>query len=342
LGVLYGFFGQYEKAITETQEAIRLEATVPAGYSNLEGFYTRLNRLDEAKAVYEQARARGLSFPDFHLDLYWIGFLQGDAEAMTREVSQARENPGIQTEMLNIQSNTEAFRGRLGSARALTRRALESATRAGLKGVAGTVQAEGALREALFGNAAMARKESAAAVTRSSGMNVRVIAALAMAQTGEVASAERLAVELAREYPLSTLVQFSYLPTVHAEIELSRGNPARALELLETAASHELGSWSGDSPMALFPAYVRGRAFLRAGNPSEAVREFQKIIDHPGIVLNSPQGALARLGLARAHSLAGDTAKARQAYQDFLTLWKDGDPDIPILQEAKTEYARLN
>jgi eukaryotic-like serine/threonine-protein kinase len=211
-----------------------------------------------------------------------------------------------------------------------------SAERAEEKEVAAGYQADAALREALFGNAAEARQRAVGAQALSNGRDVQYGAALALALAGDGSRAQALVNDLGKRFPLDTIVQFNYLPTIHAQLTLSRNDSSKAVDALHTAAPYELGAGGG-----LYAVYVRGGAYLAAHQGSEAAAEFQKILDHRGIVVNTPIGALAHLGLARAYALQADTAKARAAYQDFLTLWKDADPDVPILKEAKAEYAKL-
>jgi predicted Zn-dependent protease len=214
---------------------------------------------------------------------------------------------------------------------------VQSAIQAEGKESAAGWQASGALREAECGNREEARRQSAAALTLSAGRNVQTIAALALAGANDAARAQAIVTELQEKFPSDTMLQSYWLPTIRAAIELDRKNPSGALERLQGAASYDLGADG-----SLYPAYVRGQAFLMMHQGSAAAAEFYKIIKHPGIVWNSTTGALAKLGLARAYALQGDSAKARAAYLDFLNLWKDADPDIPILKQAKAEYARLN
>jgi len=229
--------------------------------------------------------------------------------------------------------------------RELSGRAVASAERAGEKETAGGYQAEAALREAFFGNAAYARRQAAAGLALSTDKDLQYEAALALAFAGDAGRAQALADDLGKRFSEATIVQFNYLPTLHAQLALSRTDASKAIEVLQAVqqtgigvrnAPYELGSYG-----ALCPVFVRGEAYLAAHQGSEAVAEFQKILDHRGIVLNEPIGALAHLQIGRAYAMQGDTAKAKAAYQDFLTLWKNADPDIPILKEAKAEYAKL-
>jgi len=202
-----------------------------------------------------------------------------------------------------------------------------------------------ALREALFGNADEAKRRAASAIGRSSGRDVQYGAALALAFAGDDRQTQAVIDDLGKRLPEDTLVQFNYLPALNAKLALSRGNPSEAIEILRAATPYELGQTTGSSIYgwtALYPVFVRGQAYLAAHQGTEAAGEFQKILDHGGIVTTEPIGALAHLGLARAYVLQGDTAKAKAAYQNFLTLWKNADPDIPILIAAKSESAKLH
>jgi tetratricopeptide (TPR) repeat protein len=251
-------------------------------------------------------------------------------------------NAGGADVLISDQSDTSAYHGRLREARSLSQRAVEVAKRADAKEEAAVWQANAALREAELGNPVEARKNTTAALALSAGRDVAVLAALALARAGDTAEAQKLVEKLDKENPLSTLIQGYWLPTIRAAVELNRGNTERALALLQASSAFEQGEPAPFLVLGtMYPMYVRGEAYLKAGQGRQAAVEFQKILDHRGIVLNFPLGALSHLQLARAYRLAGDTAKARSAYQDFFALWKDADPDIPILREAKAEYAKL-
>jgi predicted Zn-dependent protease len=218
---------------------------------------------------------------------------------------------------------------------------VESANRNDARETAAVWQVDAALREAQFGNPAQARQAADAALRLAAGRDVQVLTALALAQAGEIPQAQRLVDKLNSNFPLNTILQNYWLPTIQAELELRRGNTARAIEGLQAASAYELGQVPPLTSASMYPVYVRGQVYLKAGQGQQAAAEFQKIVDHPGVVLNFPLGALARLGLGRAYALAGDKTKEKAAYQDFLALWKDADPDIPILKEAKAEYEKL-
>jgi eukaryotic-like serine/threonine-protein kinase len=273
--------------------------------------------------------------------MYHLGFVRGDAGQLEREATWAAGRAGQEDFLLSAQSDTEAYYGRLRKARELSGRAAESAQRDDAKETAASWQAIAAFREAEFGNFQQARQTAATALKSSSGIHVEKMAALAFARAGDPPRAEAIATKLAKSYPENTLLNSYWLATVRAAIELDRSHPKQALKLLQPAAAYELGYSFPLQVGLLYPAYVGGEAHLRAREGKEAGAEYQKLLDYPGIVLNSATGALARLGLARSYALQGDTAKARVAYRDFLALWKDADPDIPILKEAKAEYAKL-
>ncbi|HVN78584.1 MAG TPA: hypothetical protein VMW38_06265 [Terriglobia bacterium] len=309
-------------------------------YGNLGAAYMALNRLDEAEAVYKQAEERRLETELLLQGRYCLAFLKGDAAQMAQLGSAAMGKPGSEDLLLAAQADTEGWYGKLKKAQELTRQAMESAQRNNAQESAAGYQAAAALREAESGNREQARAEANAALKLAPNRDVRAIAALALARAGDAAGVEKLVAELDKTFPLDTLVQRYWLPAIRAGVALERKDPNRAIELLKVASTVEL---SAPMNLAIFlcPIYLRGEAYLMLDDGNRAAAEFQKFIGHRGLVANFPWGALARLGLARAYSMQGDTAKARTAYQDFLTPWKDADPDIPILKEAKAEYAKL-
>jgi tetratricopeptide (TPR) repeat protein len=336
LGAIYSSLGQYDKALAERREALRIDPGSGLDYAGLVGCYLDLNRLEEARATAEEAQANKLDSPDLRFNLYQLAFLHNDAARMAQQVAWSAGKPGVEDILLANETDTAAYSGRLRKAREFSRRAKASAERAEEKETAAGYDADAAVQEALFGNAAEARQHAATALGLSTGRDVQNGAALALALAGDASRAQPLADDLAKRFPEDTIVQFNYLPTLHAQLALNRNDPAKAIEDLQSAVPYELGTTGG-----LYPVYVRGEAYLAGHQGSEAAAEFQKILDHRGAVGNEPIGALAHLGLARAFALQGDTAKARAAYNDFLTLWKDADPDIPILRAAKSEYAKL-
>jgi eukaryotic-like serine/threonine-protein kinase len=342
-GAIYPAVGQYEKGVEAGREAVRLKPDFFASYGLLMFNYIALNRLDEVKATYEQALERKLNNPFFHLALYQIAFLQNDAAEMAQQVARSAGTPGEEDELLGMEADTAAYFGQLSNAREFSRRAMDSAERAQEKEPAATYSALSGLREALFGNAEEARRRAAMAMQRSAGRDVQYGAALAFAYAGEDARAQALTGDLGKRFPEDTSAQSNFLPTLRAKLAVSRGNASEAIESLRAATPYELGQTTSSvyGWTALYPVFVRGEAYLAAHQGVEAAAEFQKILDHRGIVLNGPIGALAHLQIGRAYALQGDTAKAKVAYHDFLTLWKDADPDIPILKQAKAEYAKL-
>ena len=340
----FASLGQWDKALAETLEANRLSPDSGVPYGNLMEYFCRLNRFGEAKAIYQRAIEHNLDHPDLHYFRYAIAFLEGDAAELERQSDWAAGKLGVEDVFLSYQSDTEAFSGRLQKAREMSRRAVESALRAGENETAAKRELNGALREVEFGNAAQARGETAAALALSSTRSARILAALVLARAGDSDRAEKLTDDLQKQNPLNSRMNGYWLPSIRAAIQLSRKNPAKAIEILQAATPGELGV-PGPQPeigVLIYPAYLRGQAYLMSHQGGAAVFEFQKFDHERTMVINSPLAALARLGLARAWVQQGDTSKARAAYQDFLTLWKDADPDVPILKQAKSEYAKLH
>jgi eukaryotic-like serine/threonine-protein kinase len=340
-GDIYNTLGQYEKAVSETQEALRIEPNNIINYGNIALSYLALNRLGDAQTAIEQAQARKLEGDYLHQLVYFLAFLKGDTPDMERQVSWAAGRPGAEDLLLSFQSDTEAYYGRLTKARDFSRRAVDSAVRADSKETAALWQVNTALREAEFGNAAAARQGVAAALALAPGRDVKLLSALTLARVGDSARAKAIVAELEKSYPSRTVLKVYWLPTLKAAIEFNRGNSAQAIVFLEAAAPYETGQPPPMQLGTLYPAYVRGQAYLLAHRGGEAAAEFQKLVDHRGLLVNFCLGALAHLGLARAYALQGDTTKSRTQYQDFFALWKGADPDIPILKEAKAEYAKL-
>jgi DNA-binding winged helix-turn-helix (wHTH) protein/tetratricopeptide (TPR) repeat protein len=341
LGMNFVFMGQYEKALAEFQKALQLGPGSAAVYENLSGLYLALDRLDEAKATLNQAQASKLDGAGLHWIGYYLGFLQGDIAQMEQQVAWAAGKPGTEDILLSAQSDTEAYYGRLNGARDFSRRAVDSAVRADANEAAALWRVTAALREAELGKTAKARDDVRQALALAPGRNVKIFAALTLARANDTARALALAHELEKNYPSNTVLKIYRLPTINAAIALSKGNSSQALETLEIVKPYELGAPTPSFYETLYPPYLRGEAYLLARNGSAAVAEYQKVINHRGIALNFPPGVLAHLGLARAYAMQGNTARAKSAYNDFFTLWKNADPDIPILIAAKTEYAKL-
>jgi eukaryotic-like serine/threonine-protein kinase len=341
LGVIYADLGQYEKALAVTEESLQLEPNQVNAYGNLAQDYLAVNRPDDAKKAIEQAQERKLDGDFLHWTIYQLAFFRGDAAEMERQVVWAAGKPGSEDLLLSFQSDTEAYHGHLLKARDFSRRAVDSAVRDDSKETAAIWQVNSALREAEFGNAATAKQDVAAALALAPGRDVKLLSALTLARTGETAHANSIVEELEKNYGSDTMLKIYWLPTIKAAIELNANNSAQAVVFLEAAAPYELGDPPQLQLGTMYPVYIRGQAQLVAHNGAAAATEFQKFLDHHGVTLNLPLGALAHLGLARAYALQGDTTKSRTAYQDFFALWKDADPDIPILIAAKAEYAKL-
>jgi len=340
LGFIYASLGDFEKSLTESREALRLEPNDATNYGNTGNALVTLNRLDEAEAVYRQAEEHKLEGEVLLVNRYQLAFLKGDKAGMAQSASAAIGKAGAEDLLLAAQADTEGWYGKLKNAHELTRRAMDSAERNDAKESAADYQTTGALREVEFGRPEQARADASAALKLAPNRDVRTAAAVALARAGDTAGAEKLASELDKTYPLDTIVQRYWLPTIRAAVALERKDPNRAVELLKETGTLELGQET-QATISLSPIYIRGEAYLMLHDGNSAAAEFQKFIDHRGIVVNFPWGALARLQLARAYAMQGDTAKAKSAYQDFLTIWKDADPDLPILLAAKSEYVKL-
>ncbi|MFI5056548.1 MAG: protein kinase [Candidatus Acidiferrales bacterium] len=343
LGVLYQSLGQYDKALESFRESMHVTAADAVSYINLVLVYINLNRLKEARATAEEARAKNLDSPTMHLYLYELGFLQNDTRQMAEQVAWAMGKPGEESTLQYFEGQTAAYSGQLNKSREFSRRAVESAERAGEKESTAGVEAAAALAEALFGNKLEAQKRAMHALSLSNGRDAEFIATLALAEAGDSDRAMEFADDLGKRLSNDTIVQFNYAPAMRAQLDLNRNDAAKAIERLQAARPYELGLASGSSNFStyLYPVYVRGEAYLSAKQGAPAAAEFRKILEQRGVVINEPIGALAHLGLARAYALQGDKAKARAAYNDFFTLWKDADSDIPILLAAKEEFAKL-
>lgn len=343
LALCSSMLGDYAAGLKEYKEALRLAPQNSILYRHTAFTYLLLDRAEEAAATAKEAHAKGL---DSYLApiLYSIAFYRDDTAEMARQVASGAGKRGQEDLLLALEADTAAYFGHLGRARELSRRAADAAERTGDKETAVGYYAVSTLREALFGNTYKARQQAAAAKQRSTGRDVDYGLALASAYAGDTRTAQALAEDLGKNFPEDTVIQFNYLPTVRAKLAINRSSFQQAIDVLETAAPYELGlpaygfyNWPN-----LYPVYVRGEAYLAARQGREAATEFQKILSHRGIVLNEPIGALAHLQLGRAYVMSSDIPKARTAYEDFLTLWKDADPDIPVLKQARTEYAKLH
>jgi DNA-binding winged helix-turn-helix (wHTH) protein/tetratricopeptide (TPR) repeat protein len=346
-GGVYPQLGKYEKSVEEAKIAIGVDPDFSIGYSLLAASYVALERTGEAEKILQRASDRRLDIPDFYVQRYIMAFLKDDKTGMEREAAQPREKPAVDDWMSNAEGFVSAYSGHLEEARKMSRRAANLAQKADRREVEALYETDAAVREALFGNVSTARQRAGEALKLSRSKDVQYATAFALALSGDSSRSQTLTDDLSTRFPEDTIVRFTQLPTLRALLALNRSQPANAVELLQTAIPYEGGvSIEGGSEYllgvgSLYPTYVRGLAYLAAHRGREAAAEFQKILDHRGIVVSDPIGALAHLQLGRAYALAEDKTKARSAYQDFLTLWKDADPDIPILKEVQREYAGL-
>jgi eukaryotic-like serine/threonine-protein kinase len=344
-GLALSSTGQHELAIAETEKAIALDPDTNPAYANRAFNQLRLNRLDDALLTVHRAAERKLeSGATLLLIPYFVAFLKGTHDELARSAAVARKSPAAEDMISHLEALALARSGQLRDARRTSAVPVEIAQRAGRSERAGLFEAATAVWEAFYGNAGAARQGAARALALGRGRDVDYAAAFALALSGDLPQARALAEDLAREFPEDTFVQYMYLPTLRALLAMNAREPAAAIQALQIASRYDLAlggvgviGWFG----GLYPIYVRGMAYLAAGQPAEAAGEFQRILDHRSIVLVDPMGALARLQLARALALSGDTVRAKGAYNDLLTLWKNADPDVPVLREARAEYARL-
>ncbi|HKW25508.1 MAG TPA: protein kinase [Terriglobales bacterium] len=342
LGFTEAYEGRYDKEIEHERAALQISDQGPA-YANLMEGYIALGRLDEAKQVGQLALAKKKEGQFLRDDLYEIAFLEGNTQEMNRQMQAVVGQRGVEDVLLAAAADTDAYHGRLKQARELTKRAAESALRSEEGETAALYHVESALREAEVGNSTGARDEVKAALAIASSRDVQTLAALTFACIGDTARAQSIVEELHRKNPSNTMLQHYWLPTIRADIELAGGRPKQALKELEDATPYDLAFPPPQVTQGgtLYPLYVRGRAYLASNEAKKAAAEFQKLVDHRDIVANFVLASLARLGLARAYALQGESAKSRITYQDFFALWKDADPGIPILKQAKAEYAKL-
>jgi tetratricopeptide (TPR) repeat protein len=353
LGVVYGQLGQYEKAAEIYRQAIPLAPGNVASYVSLATYTLALQRFSETKQIIRGAQARKLDDYGLHSALYALAFVGADSDAMTEQQQRLEGKAESENYGLALASDTEAYGGHLDKARELTRRAVDSAIQTDQKEIGATWQANAALQQAAYGNAAEARQSAAKALKLAPSLGAEVEAALSFAMAGDTERAGSLAKDLGKRFPLNTQMQSLWLPAIQAQLALNKKNSALALSDLRAASAIELGQIDFLLNIScLYPTYIRGEAYLAAGDGSAAAAEFRKILDHSGIVWNCWTGALAHLGLARANALQAkssqgadaDAARVRAlaAYKDFLTFWKDANRDIPILKQAKAEYAKLD
>jgi tetratricopeptide (TPR) repeat protein len=328
--------GKFDQGLEEAQETMRLDPNSAFSYALLGSSYLGLNRLAEAKAVRLKQVELNLDALDNHQDLYVLAFLEGDTAGMQREAEFARGKPD-EFVMLQTVAEAAAFSGQLRKSREAYRQAIESAQRGKFEEIAAGIAARQGVTEGIFGNLPQAREATQAAFAMNRSRFTLIFGGIAQSMAGDVRQATATADELSKRFPTDTFVNSVWVPSIRGQIEINRGNPGKAIELLRAASPYEFGLFP-----RMLPTYIRGQAYLRARQGKEAVAEFQKVLDHRGSCQASPYCALSHLQLARARALSGDTAGARNAYQDFFAIWKDADPDIPILKEAKAEYAKLN
>ena len=341
LGIVYQNLGQHEKSLAKFREAGQVSAADALTYANMTHAQIHLNRFDDASATANEALAKNMDSPDLRLYLYELAFVRGDSTGMAQQLEWAAAKPSVHSTLLHFAANTAAYSGELSKSRDLFRQAVGSAQQAGEKEAAAGCEAAAATSEAFLGNAAQAKQHAAAALALSNGRDAQYRAALALSKSGEGNRAASLAEDLGKRFPEDTIVQYVYLPTIRAELSLGR-DPVKALELLQPAATYELGVPSTSNfANNLYAVYVRGEAALAAKNWQEASAQFQKVIDARGIALNESIAPLAYLGRARAEFSVGETAKAKASYEAFLQLWKNADGDIPILKEAQAEFAKM-
>ena len=335
LGANYFYLGQYDRAVQYLTNSLRLNPDVGFSYGVLGDTYRSLFRLAESKEVYERAIARKLEVPEIHISRYMVAFLENDTSEMQRQVAWGTGQPGGEDQLLSMQSDTEAYAGHFGRAQSLSEAAFQSAQKNGLRETAAYWRLNAILRRTEVGEYADATEVVVPALGMTSNSTMLSVAAMALARAGESNRAQAIADDIRKKEPLNQLLNGYLMPPVLAVIELNRDQAQRALEWLKPSSGYEFGPYS--PPLV----YVRGEAYLKVRDGPHAAAEFQKIIDHRSVVTNDLLGALAHLQLGRAYAMQSDAAKAKAAYQEFLTLWKDADPDIPVLKQAKAEYAKL-
>jgi hypothetical protein len=340
-GAILSPMGKYEKAFQSADLALHTKPDNSISYALYIFTALSFDRVKEAKAVYLESLERKIENPQILIGAYQLAFLVNDTALMAKQVEKSASDEGTNATLLSMEADTAAYAGRLKQARALSRRSIEIAT-PHLADSAATFANLAALREAAFGNASEARKWIVLKNTNSP-RDARAAAAMVLAFSADSARAAKMANDLEKDFPDDSLVRRNYLPTIRAKLALGSGNVEGAIETLGPATPYELGQTTSSAYgwNAMYPVYVRGEAYLAAERGAEAAGEFQKILAHPGVVVNEPIVPLARLGLARAYAMQRDSTKARAAYEDFFALWKDADPDVPVLVAAKAEYARL-
>jgi DNA-binding winged helix-turn-helix (wHTH) protein/tetratricopeptide (TPR) repeat protein len=334
LAAIYSGMGNFDRSLELAKEAVSISSHDGQTDANLVNAYISLNKPDQASAVAKQAQSENHDSSALRLYLYDAAYLQHDTAEMQKQLNWGSGEPGVEDAFLDDEANVAASIGQLHRARAMSDRAVEAAKRAEENETAASYELNEAEREALFGNEAEGRKAAEAALSLAKDRDTRYGAAITFALSGDVGRATAIAGQLDKDFPNDTFVQFLFLPTIRGAVALREGSSDRAVQALEPASEYELGVESG-----LLPVYVRGLAFLKAGDGHKAAAEFQKIIDHPGVVLNAPIGPLSKLQIARAFVVQGDLAKAKSAYEDFLNRWKGADAEIPIFEQAQKEYS---
>jgi eukaryotic-like serine/threonine-protein kinase len=339
IGAIFSYIGKYEEGLAEALEALRLDPTNGGSYANCATLYCSLNRFEKMKAVLHDAETRGLASDFLPQGSYLLGFLTNDAAEMKKQLASSMGKPGVQEPLLQLQSDTEAYFGRMEEARVYTKRAVESARQSSESEEAASFELIGSLHESEAGYQQRGLQAARAVATADNEM--QILQAMALARAGDSNRARTIADALERQYPSNTTVLYYWLPAIRSAIELDAGNPARAIELLQAAEQYELGM---PSPFfgPMYPIYLRGLAYLKIGQGKEAAQQFEKTLSQRGVEQNFVISALSQLQLARALAMTGDRSSARIAYQKFLDIWKDADADVPILVQAKAEYAKMD
>jgi eukaryotic-like serine/threonine-protein kinase len=341
LATIDAYLGHYDESLAASQQALKLNPAAAQNYSNLVIDYMYLDRLQEARAIAGEAKNRNLDSSFLHSNLYLVEFVAHDTAGMEREAAAAMGKPGSEDLILSYESDAAAYGGQFAVARQLTRRAADSALRTGNKETTAEYEAEAAVREALIGNLILAKQQAKSALALSNGRDAVAMGAISLGLAGDLAGAMRLSDELGKRFPEDTVAHYNSLPAIRAAVALRAGKADQAIEALVVSQPYETGQTSQDVSFVLYPIYFRGAAYLAARQGTAAAAEFQKILNHPGLVQDELIGALAHLELGRAYVLSHENSKAKAAYDDFLTLWKAADPDLPILRQARMEYAKL-
>jgi tetratricopeptide (TPR) repeat protein len=339
LSLLYNAIGQHDKALANAQQAMQIDAKDVYAYQNVAGGYVSLGRYDEARAILDQATAQKADSYSTRLIGYQLAFMRGDQAAMQTTLDSFA-GTGEEVFILLFEANVKYFQGRVREAREVCDTAVRKSEQQSKDFAASIRVSEGAI-EAELGNVDEARRQTEAALAMTEDKDVRGQAALTLARIGDGSGAEKMIAQLAKEYPTDTMLNKGDLAVAQAAMALQQKQPARAIEALEAARTFEMGS-GPVAPVDFWPLYLRGEAYLDLHDPAKALIEYQKIADHRGMNPTSPLYVLARLGTARAYAQQGDSNKARAAYQDFFAFWKDADPEIPLLKQAKVEYGKLN